>query len=62
MIDVVNLKEMPEGIMELGRKIKVLPARTSCVFPGISIMLRFGEYGDRKMRLIPSVATLSFSA
>jgi len=35
MIDVINLKEMPEGIMELGGRVKVLSGQdmTSCIFP-----------------------------
>ena len=27
MIDVINLKEMPDGIMELGGRVKVLSGR-----------------------------------
>lgn len=35
MINVINLEEMPEGIMELGGRIKVLSGKdmTSCMFP-----------------------------
>ena len=33
MIDVINLKEMPDGIMELGGRVKVLSGQdmTSCM-------------------------------
>ena len=35
MIDVINLKEMPEGVVELGGRVKVLSGQdmTSCIFP-----------------------------
>ncbi len=35
MIDVIDLKELPEGIMKLGGSVKVLSGQDmpSCVFP-----------------------------
>ena len=42
MIDVINLKEMPDGIMELGGRVKVLSGQdmTSCMEVGSVSFLR----------------------
>ena len=47
--------------MEFGRGVEVLSSQnlTFCILPNLSIMLRFGEYGGRNKRLIPSSAALS---
>ena len=64
MIDIINLKKEPESLMEFGRGVEVLSSQnlTFCILPNLSIMLRFGEYGGRNKRLIPSSAALSFTA
>lgn len=60
MIDVVNLKEMPQGIMEIGGRIEILSRKNmlSGILPEPFNNIELGEYGGRNMRSIPRSAAI----